>query len=101
MGANLRGPGTGFGPRLKELREKAGLSQAQLAEKTGMNVFGVAKLEQGHREPSWATVLLITKALNVDCTAFSESGDAKSEDKSQSESSKSGAKKPAAKKGKK
>lgn len=61
----------GFGARLRDLRSAAGLSQAQLAEKAGMNVFGVAKLEQGQREPSWATVLALAGALNVECTAFS------------------------------
>lgn len=61
----------GFGERLRDLRTAAGLSQAQLAEKAGMNVFGVAKLEQGQREPSWATVLALAGALGVECTAFS------------------------------
>lgn len=64
------GEGTGFGERLKELREAAGLSQAQLAERAEMNVFGVAKLEQGQREPSWATVQALAAALGVECTAF-------------------------------
>lgn len=98
MGANSRGQGTGFGRRLKELREKAGLSQAQLAEKTGMNVFGVAKLEQGQREPGWATVLIICKALSVDCTAFADCSDLTIEEP---EEEKPAAKKPSAKKGKK
>ncbi len=62
--------GTGFGVALKRLREQAGLSQAALAEKAGMNVFGVAKIEQGLREPGWATVLKLAAALGVECTAF-------------------------------
>src|SRR5436309_3407206 len=44
-----RDSGTGFGVVLKRLREEAGLSQAALAEKAGMNVFGVAKIEHGIR----------------------------------------------------
>ena len=35
-----------------------------------MNQFGVAKLEQGVRDPSWATVLALASALGVKCTAF-------------------------------
>ena len=62
--------GTGFGVVLKRLREEAGLSQAALAEKAGMNVFGIAKIEQGLREPGWGTVLKLTAALDVECTAF-------------------------------
>jgi transcriptional regulator with XRE-family HTH domain len=64
--------GTGFAAALKRLREEAGLSQAALAEKAGMNVFGVAKIEQGLREPGWATVLKLADALGVECTAFCE-----------------------------
>lgn len=56
---------TGFGDRLKELREAAGLSQAALAEAAGLNRFGVAKLEQGVREPGWSTVLALAAALTV------------------------------------
>jgi transcriptional regulator with XRE-family HTH domain len=71
MADQSKGDPTGFGARLKELRVKAGMSQAQLAEKAGMNLFGVAKLEQGQREPGWGTVLKLAAALGVDCTAFS------------------------------
>src|SRR5262245_8942615 len=61
-----------FGQKLKELREAAGMTQAELAEQAGMHVFGVAKLEQGLREPSWATVRALTHALDVSCEAFNE-----------------------------
>jgi len=57
MGKNQRG--TGFAAALKRLREEAGLSQAALAERAGMNVFGIAKIEQGLREPGWGTVLKV------------------------------------------
>jgi transcriptional regulator with XRE-family HTH domain len=61
---------TTFAERLKALREAANLTQAQLAERSGLNQFGVAKLEQGVREPAWATVQALAKALGVDCLAF-------------------------------
>jgi transcriptional regulator with XRE-family HTH domain len=64
-----------FGERLKRLREGAGLSQRELAEKAGMHQFGVAKLEQGLREPSWATVQALAAALGVDCLAFTGTGE--------------------------
>jgi transcriptional regulator with XRE-family HTH domain len=56
---------TGFGERLKYLRQAAGFSQQSLATATGLSVFGVAKLEQGAREPGWATVLVLADALDV------------------------------------
>jgi len=76
MGKKERG--TGFAAALKRLRQEAGLSQAALAERAGLNVFGVAKIEQGIREPGWGTVLKLAAALRVDCTAFCErAGEAK------------------------
>lgn len=59
-----------FGERLKQLREAAGLSQPELAAKAGMHKFGIAKLERGDREPSWSSVVALTKALGVDCREF-------------------------------
>jgi transcriptional regulator with XRE-family HTH domain len=59
-----------FAVKLKRLREAAGLSQPELAARAGMNQYGVAKLEQGVREPSWATVQALAAALGVSCEAF-------------------------------
>ena len=59
-----------FGSRLKELRESRGLSQAQLAERAGLHRFGVAKIEQGLREPSWSTLMALCRALGVSCAVF-------------------------------
>jgi transcriptional regulator with XRE-family HTH domain len=59
-----------FGTTLKRLREAAGLSQMGLAVAAGLNLFTVAKLEQGVREPTWATVQALAKALGVSCEAF-------------------------------
>ncbi len=61
-----------FGLRLKELRVGAGLSQAQLAERAGLHLHGLTKLEQGDREPSWATVTALADALGVSCEALRE-----------------------------
>src|SRR5262245_45294925 len=61
---------TGFAGRLKALREGAGLSQRQLAERVGLNPFTVAKLEQGLQEPGWPVVLALAGALGVGVQAF-------------------------------
>lgn len=61
-----------FAARLKELRVQAGLTQDGLAERAEMSKAGVADLEQGRREPSWATVVALAKALGVTCQAFQE-----------------------------
>lgn len=64
--------GQTFGARLKQLREQAGLTQVELAKKAGLHQFGVAKLERGERQPTWATVQALCKALGVSCTAFED-----------------------------
>jgi transcriptional regulator with XRE-family HTH domain len=61
---------SGFAARLRELREAAGLTQRRLAEEAGMHTLGVAKLEQGLREPSWATVRCLARALGLNCLHF-------------------------------
>jgi transcriptional regulator with XRE-family HTH domain len=63
---------TRFAARLKELREAVGLTQQQLGDRAGLHKLTVAKLEQGLREPSWATVQALAAALGVDCRAFQE-----------------------------
>lgn len=61
-----------FGARLKELRENAGLSQGELAERAGIHRVQVNRLESGERSPNWTTVLALARALNVTCEAFDE-----------------------------
>jgi transcriptional regulator with XRE-family HTH domain len=61
-----------FGERVKSLRLERGLTQTTLAEKAGLSLHGIGQLERSRREPSWATVQAIAKALGVDCTAFAD-----------------------------
>jgi DNA-binding XRE family transcriptional regulator len=62
----------GFAAKLKELRERAGMTQPALAERVGMNRFSIAQLEQGRRKPTWETVQALSDALGVSCEAFRE-----------------------------
>lgn len=59
-----------FAGRLRELRESAGLTQQQLAERASMAWRTITHLESGDRKPSWETVLALSKALDVSCEAF-------------------------------
>jgi len=61
-----------FGGRLRELREQAGLTQAQLATAAGVQRLAVARWEAGSREPGWSNVMALCQALGVDCTAFTQ-----------------------------
>jgi transcriptional regulator with XRE-family HTH domain len=59
-----------FAERLQELRERAGLSQAQLANVTGIPVWTVRGYEQGRREPLWDVLFKLSRGLGVSCEAF-------------------------------
>jgi transcriptional regulator with XRE-family HTH domain len=61
---------TGFAQQLRALREAAGLTQQQLAERAGYYLYSIAKLEQGVQEPTWPTVLALAQALGVEVQAF-------------------------------
>lgn len=63
---------TGFGEKLKALREKAGLTLAQLGEIAGCHWNTLAKMERGQQEPAWPLVLSLCQALGVDCSAFTQ-----------------------------
>jgi transcriptional regulator with XRE-family HTH domain len=63
-------PDSGFGRRLKEVRESAGLSQQQLADKAACRSETVSRLERGEQEPAWPLVIALAAALGVDCTSF-------------------------------
>jgi transcriptional regulator with XRE-family HTH domain len=61
-----------FAAKLKEQREAAGLSQAELAKRAGLHTQAVAKLEQGIRDPAFATVQVLASALGVSVAVFEE-----------------------------
>ena len=63
-------PAGTFAGRLRELREAAGLSQYELARRTGLSKQTLSVLEKGGRDPSWTTVRLLAHALGVAVTAF-------------------------------
>jgi transcriptional regulator with XRE-family HTH domain len=67
-------PETAFGERLRELREKVEMSQKTLADKAGLSIRQVSRMETGDQRPSWDTVLALADALGVDCNAFNVTG---------------------------
>jgi transcriptional regulator with XRE-family HTH domain len=52
-----------YGPRLRQLREEAGLSQAQLGQRIELHGSQVNKLETNVNQPTLATALAIAEAL--------------------------------------
>jgi transcriptional regulator with XRE-family HTH domain len=63
-----------FAGRLRELRQEAGLSRADLAAKVGGDTSErtIENYETGHRKPSWEMVLKLCGALGVECSEFTK-----------------------------
>jgi transcriptional regulator with XRE-family HTH domain len=62
--------------RVKELREKAGLTQQDLAIKSGLSVSNLSQIEQGKTpDPRMSTLLALASALGVDCDTLTGKAD--------------------------
>ena len=55
-----------FMGKLKELRLKLFISQAELAKRAGIAAETVNRLERGRRKPSFITIRKLAKALGVE-----------------------------------
>jgi len=51
--------------KLKQAREKLGLTQVEVAEKAGINVNGYAKIERGETQPKLETVKKLMSVLKI------------------------------------
>jgi len=56
------------GQRIRELRDKQGLSLRALAERCGLSINAISRIERGENSPTVASLHLIARALNVPIT---------------------------------
>jgi DNA-binding XRE family transcriptional regulator len=71
LGANGRAAtidGARLGARLRELRVAAGLTQAELARRTGIHRPNIARVEAGRHTPSLETLARLASAIGVSTT---------------------------------
>jgi transcriptional regulator with XRE-family HTH domain len=61
-----------FAERLRERREKVGLTQEQLADKSGVPLSSLRNYEQGNREPYWHVAFRLAAALDTDSRVFAD-----------------------------
>lgn len=54
-----------FGRRMRELRAEYGVSQDEIASRTGIHPTTIGRLERGANEPRLTTILRIARALHV------------------------------------
>jgi DNA-binding XRE family transcriptional regulator len=59
-----------FSEKLRQLREQAELTQEQLAQRSGVNLWTIRGYEQGRREPNWKGAIDLARALGVTVEAF-------------------------------
>lgn len=55
---------------LVRLREKAGLSQAELGKQAGVTASAISMIEAGEREPKLSTAVAICDVLNISLDAL-------------------------------
>jgi transcriptional regulator with XRE-family HTH domain len=51
--------------KLREVRERRWVTQTELAERTGLTVSTISRLEQGHQRPRISTVRKLAEALDI------------------------------------
>lgn len=61
-----------FARRLREVRAVSGLSQEQLARRTGLHTTAIGRYERGAREPRLTTILRLARGLDVPTSALVE-----------------------------
>lgn len=54
------------GRNIRQIRERRGLHQDQLSERTGLSVNTISRTETGHNKPSVLTLVRIAKGLDVE-----------------------------------
>ncbi len=67
--------GLSMGTKIKDLREKAGMTQTELADKLGLSKSVVSAYEKGIRNPSFKVLPLLAKIFNVTELYFFEKGE--------------------------
>jgi transcriptional regulator with XRE-family HTH domain len=59
-----------FGERVRELRQKQGLTQAELSERSGFPQGRISEIESGMRVPTLVTILRLAVALECSPSAL-------------------------------
>ena len=57
-----------LGERIKTIRKQRGMTLQNLADKTGLSIAFISKVERGLTSPAFSAILQICKALEVDLT---------------------------------
>jgi transcriptional regulator with XRE-family HTH domain len=75
-----------FAQKLRELRDKKGLSEMALARESGVAFGALHFYGMGKRKPPFAAVVKLAEALGVTCEAFADCDDVRGEKAAEPES---------------
>lgn len=59
-----------FAKRLKQLRQQKGMTQEELAKASGLSISFIRAVEQGVNAPSFESIEVLAKALDVEAREF-------------------------------
>jgi transcriptional regulator with XRE-family HTH domain len=65
-------PDVALARTVRRLRNERGETQEDLAHRAGLTVAAFARIERGHANPTWTTVLRIAAALDISLAALGE-----------------------------
>lgn len=68
-------PQPALGQAVRELRDKRGVTQEDLAHEAGVTVGTLSLIERGKSNPAWGTVKRIAKALGVTMSELAKRAD--------------------------
>ena len=69
-------PQRGLGSAVRTLRERAGLSPAELAQRAGISISLLSRIESGDDDPSWGDMRRVARGLDVSMEELSEVAEA-------------------------
>lgn len=61
---------TAFAEQLKKVRKDYKITQEKLAEKAGLTLSQIARIETVKTNPSMSTIFIIVRALNISLSEF-------------------------------
>ena len=64
-----------IGPKVKDLRNRRGMGQVELAKAAGVGQPLISRIENGTANPSLRTLIRLADALGVDVSEFTKGGD--------------------------
>jgi transcriptional regulator with XRE-family HTH domain len=64
-----------FAQNVRAARERAGLTQEQVADASGIHSTEVSRIERGLRDPRISTVLRLARAMGVPASELVDSSD--------------------------